>query len=389
MVDYAKFVVIFAAAASMAVAAWRHKEWRGGLMLLSALFMAASMNELEAPLSHVFPGLKEPEMPCVMAFLAIGVALAIMNRGTTYIGLKAVYDNRWFWLLVFGLCAVSFMPNIAESRVLWEAFSKDNATDSVREIAEHVVEAVGYVALLLWSVLFLKDKYKVFARRVSPLNHLVFENELVEVGRGTRRVAYRVGDTGYCVKFYIRPEECVKSDMKRSIRKDISWRRFNKFKNSSSQEVHAWAKFHHNMPQEIIDALPPVIERVYHPEWGWGVLETFYTNPDGSAIIPYEFEIQRQTAENRERIYVLARHFLDMMIAHSATFYEPGNFHVLISETGELSLKIIDFEPSSKMAIPLEVVWPWYRRRKLARKSERYMRHLRNAYGIKGGMAGK
>ena len=48
MLDYAKFVVIFAAATVLAVAAVRHREWRGGLALLSALFLAASMNELES-----------------------------------------------------------------------------------------------------------------------------------------------------------------------------------------------------------------------------------------------------------------------------------------------------------------------------------------------------
>ena len=47
MLDYAKFAVIFAAAASMAVAAVRHCEWRGGLALLSSLFLAAAMNELK------------------------------------------------------------------------------------------------------------------------------------------------------------------------------------------------------------------------------------------------------------------------------------------------------------------------------------------------------
>lgn len=384
MIDYAKFFVIFAAAASMAVAAWRHKEWRGGLMFLSALFMSASMNELEAPLSHIFPGLNEPEMPLVIAFLAIGVVLAVMNRGTTYIGLKAVYDNRWFWLLAFGLCAVSFMPNVAESRDLWEALSDMKETGSAREIAEHIVEAVGYVALLVWSVLFLKDKYKVFGRRVSSLNHLIFENELVEVGRGTRRVAYRVGDTGYCVKFYYPKEQCIEAlKMKKSIQRDVKWRRFNKARNSSSREVYVYNLFRHTMPVEIRRHMPEVCERVYHPEWGWGVIETYYTNPDGTAIIPYEFEIARQTPANRELIYDQAVEFLRAIIKAGALFYEPGNFHVLIKPDGSVELKLVDFEPESKTLIPLEMYSKWFRRRKLVRKSRRYLRHIRDCFGIK------
>ena len=384
MIDYVKFFVIFAAAASMAVAAWRHKEWRGGLMFLSALFMSASMNELEAPLSRVFPGQNEPEMPFVILFLVIGVVLAVMNRGTTYIGLKAVYDNRWFWLLAFGLCAVSFMPNIAESRDLWEALSDMKETGSAREIAEHIVEAVGYVALLVWSVLFLKDKYKVFGRRVSSLNHLIFENELVEVGRGTRRVAYRVGDTGYCVKFYYPKEQCIEAlKMQKSIQRDVKWRRFNKARNSSSREVYVYNLFRHTMPVEIRRHMPEVCERVYHPEWGWGVIETYYTNPDGTAIIPYEFEIARQTPANRELIYDQAVEFLRAIIKAGGLFYEPGNFHVLIKPDGSVELKLVDFEPESKTLIPLEMYSKWFRRRKLVRKSRRYLRHIRDCFSIK------
>ena len=384
MIDYAKFFVIFAAAASMAVAAWRHKEWRGGLMFLSALFMSASMNELEVPLSRAFPGLNEPEMPFVILFLVIGVVLAVMNRGTTYIGLKAVYDNRWFWLLAFGLCAVSFMPNIAESRDLWEALSDMKETGSAREIAEHIVEAVGYVALLVWSVLFLKDKYKVFGRRVSSLNHLIFENELVEVGRGTRRVAYRVGDTGYCVKFYYPKEQCIEAlKMQKSIQRDVKWRRFNKARNSSSREVYVYNLFRHTMPVEIRRHMPEVCERVYHPEWGWGVIETYYTNPDGTAILPYHREIKRQTQEKKELIYALAKDLLNQLIAAGAFFYEPGNLHVLNKPDGGIELRIVDFEPESKALIPLEVYCKWHRQRKLARKAKRFLANIRDVYAIK------
>jgi hypothetical protein len=272
------------------------------------------------------------------------------------------------------------------SRGLWQSvLPVVTDSHSIREVAEHAVEFLGYIVLLNWAILFLKDKWTRLEPRSTEHEHLLHEYPLIEVGRGTRRVCYKIGDTGFCAKFYIRPEECSGDRMKRSIRWDIFWRRFNKFKNSCSQEVHVWAKFRHEMPREVKDAMPPVMERVFHPEWGWGVLETYYTNPDGNAIIPYEFEIARQTPENREKIYDLASRLLDVLISCSATFYEPGNFHVLIGVDGSITLKIIDFEPNSKAAIQVEAVWPWFRRRKLARKSERYLRHLREKYGVKGG----
>lgn len=384
MLDYAKFVVIFAAATSMAVAAVRHREWRGGLALLSALFLAASMNELESLLRPLFPDLNEPELPFIIAFIVVGIVLAVLHRGTTRQGLMAVYRNRRFPLLVVGLCAVSFLPNLASNRKVWDLFAAADNSSAARETVEHVVETVGYLSLFLWSFLFLKDKYKVFERRVSSLNHLIFENELIEVGRGTRRVAYRVGDTGYCVKFYYPQEQCIEAlKMQKSIQRDVKWRRFNKARNSSSREVYVYNLFRHSMPPDIRARMPEVCERVYHEVWGWGVIETYYTNPDGTAILPYENEIARQTPENRERIYDLAVDFLKTIIAAGALFYEPGNFHVLLKPDGGIELKLVDFEPESKTAIPLEMYFKWFRRRKLVRKSRRYLQHIRDSFDIK------
>jgi len=384
MLDYAKFAVIFAAAASMAVAAVRHREWRGGLALLSSLFLAAAMNELEAPLRPLFPNLTEPELPLIIAFIVLGLVLAAAHRGTTRQGLNAIYHNRRFPLLVAGLCAVSFLPNLASYHRLWDLAAPQTDTSFLRDVVEHGVEAVGDVLLLVWSILFLKDKFKIFERRVSPLNRLILENELVEIGRGTRRIAYRVGDTGYCAKFYYPKEQCIEAlKMQKSIQRDVRWRRFNKARNSSSREVYVYNLFRHSMPPDIRARMPEVCERVYHETWGWGVIETYYTNPDGTAILPYENEMARQTPENREKIYDLAVDFLKTIIAAGALFYEPGNFHVLIRPDGGIELKLIDFEPESKTAIPLEMYCAWFRRRKLIRKSRRYLAHIRKSFGIK------
>ena len=350
MLDYIRFAVLLAASASAAVVSFRHREWRGGLAIVSVVFLAAAAREI--------------------AWVAAGVVLALANRGTVFTGLKAVYDNRRFRLLALGACAASF------------------AAFTAHETAGLVAGSAGCAALLAWSVLFLKDKYRVFPRRVSPLNRLILENELVEVGRGTRRVTYRVGDTGYCAKFYYPHDLCVieRKINRGAIVRDIEWRRFNKFRNSSSREVFVYNLFRHTMPEEIRKRMPEVCERVYHEEWGWGVIETYYTNPDGTAILPYEFEIARQTPENREKIYEQAVSLLKTVIKAGALLYEPGNFHVLIRPDGEMELKLVDFEPESKTAIPLEMYLTWFRRLKLMRKARRYLKHIREAYGVKSGM---
>ena len=219
----------------------------------------------------------------------------------------------------------------------------------------------------------------------NKFNRIIANTKLEEVGRGTRRAAYRVVGTPYCAKFYRTPEDCASSQkMKPSIKREIAKRRFDLRMNSSSMEVAVYDGMLKAMPQEIASRLPETCKRVFHPEWGWGVIETFYANPDGSAIIPYEFECRRQMENDamRREIYIQSRDLLLALIREGAFFYEPGNFHVLIHGDGSIELKLVDFEPVAKTAIPLEKIWPWFRREKLRRKARRYLEHMRGKYRI-------
>ncbi len=383
MLAVLQFLVTLTGAVCMIVAAVRHEEWRGGLAILSAVALAAAANECELFwLVFCDPDYDEPELLPILSILAGGVAAAVINRGTVLPGLRAVFRNRRAPILAWGLLGVSLLPNIAKAKWLWQvAIPGIEGTHNLRECAAEVVQFLGDLFLLNWAVLFLKDKYRRFARRTGPLNALLYEHPMVEIGRGTRRVAYKLGDTGLCVKFYRLPEEAAK--MKSSVRRDVKWRRFNKHRNSCSAEVHIYNVIRHTMPAEIKRMLPEVCERVYHPRWGWGVIETYYTNPDGTAVIPYDKELRRQhdPAVIRE-IYRQASHVLDLLIANAALFHEPGNIHVMFKGDGSLEMRIVDFEPESKTLIPLELVWPWYRRRKLRRKAARFLASIRRRYNI-------
>lgn len=380
MVFLVQFLVALAAAGCMIMTAVRHPEWRGGFAVLSAVFLAAAANEAERFWEIWLPvKFAEPELLPIAALLAAGVVIAVVNKGTVWPGLREVTRNRRFPLLVWGLLLVSILPNLAKAKWLWMVLLSDDSTHRIREAVSDAVQFFGDIMLLNWAILFLKDKYKVFERRTGPHNDLVFRHPLEEVGRGTRRVAYKLGDTGFCVKFYRPPQE----KMKKAVRRDVGWRRFNKYRNSCSEEVHVYNVFRHDMPPEIRDRMPEVCERVFHPEWGWGILETYYTNPDGSAIIPYDKELRRQSdpAIKRE-IYRQARDMLLALIREAALFHEPGNLHVLFDKNGSLQLRLIDFEPESKTAIPLELFWPWYRRCKLRRKATRFLEYIRTHFSI-------
>jgi len=219
----------------------------------------------------------------------------------------------------------------------------------------------------------------------SPHAHLLTEHPLERVGwGGTRRVCYKIGETGFCVKFY-KPPEIYRSatTWRPGIIWEIERRRFDLRRNSSSMEVDVYERFWMRQPDDIRARLPPVVERVFDPKLGWGVLETYYANPDGTAVIPYEFELARQKSPDlRWDIYRQAKALLEQVTVASAPFYEPGNFHALVRPDGGIELKIVDFEPRSKMVLPLEIFWPWYRRLKLRRKTQRYLKRLQRKYGV-------
>ena len=379
------FALAFSAAVLAARVARLHPEWRGGILSVAFLLLAVAANACEAIWAGWTPEwFGESEMFAILVFLAIAAMFALNAGHSVVTGFRAVFLNRRFSLFAWGIVLATVAANLAKNATFWELAFGVKGGHSERKILHDAVQFIGNAVLFSWALLFFRDKSRTFARRTSSLNALVADSKLVEIGRGTRRVAYRVGNTGYCVKFYYPKEQCIEElKMQKSIQRDVKWRRFDKLRNSSSAEVYRYKRFRHSMPDEIARRLPSVCERVFHPEWGWGVIETFYTNPDGSAIRPYEDEIaiSKDPARRRE-IYVMARDLLARLVELNVKLYEPGNFHVLNHPDGTMELKIVDFEPDSKTAIPLEMFWPWFRRRKLVRKAVRYLSHVCSAYGI-------
>lgn len=220
---------------------------------------------------------------------------------------------------------------------------------------------------------------------MTSMAHLLETEPLVRVGTGgSRRNCYRLGESGYCVKFYKPPEECAPGAMKRSIARDIERRRFDRRRNSSAMEVDFYRSHWLKMPREVTEKLPPHVELVERKGWGYGILETYYANPDGTAIVPYQNEIRRQKDNPgiKREIYRQARDLLLVLVREAAYFFEPGNFHVRLLPDGGIETRIVDFEPDPKTFVPLERWFPWYRRLILRRKAKRYLAFLREHYGI-------
>lgn len=217
----------------------------------------------------------------------------------------------------------------------------------------------------------------------SAFDELIKSNKLIRVGwGGTRRCCYKIGETGLCVKFYKPKELYDAEEVQSSVRRDIDKRRFDERLNSSCQEVEAYERYKRLLKPEVFAHFPERCEKVFHPDYGWGVLETYYTNPDGTAIIPYEYEISRQTPENRDIIFDQARKLIEELCKATIPFYEPGNFHSLIHPDGSIETKIVDFETTSKTFFRPEAFIPALRRIKLRRKAARYFARIRYRYGV-------
>ena len=99
MIILVKTLTILVAATSMMLVGLRHREWRGGLLLLSCVFFATGMNEFEWLFQPLF-SIDEPELPAIIFFLFLGVILAWLNRGTTGAAFRTIRKNRRLPLLV-------------------------------------------------------------------------------------------------------------------------------------------------------------------------------------------------------------------------------------------------------------------------------------------------
>ena len=363
----------------------RRREFRGGLLAIAFVFLGIAVNELDPFWESVsIPDIDEPEIVPIAASLVLAALCAVMWRGSTTAAFVEIVRNRRFFLFVWGVLFVSVLPNVAKSRPLWEVLAPNlDATHGLRNLAQEMTEAFGHFLLLNWVVLFLKDEWDRFVHRLSPHEHLLREHELVEIGRGARRVCYRIGDTGFCVKF-LREPSADQSDRKNGwrFRRMLKIGRFDRRLNVNSLEAEAMNRYRREAGPLVAAALPETVEVVFDERRGYGVLMSCLRNADGSPIISAEYEMAKRrdprfTADCCRRIAAL----VEELIASSAPFFEPSNVQVQFLSDGTFRLRLIDFEPVDKKLVPLGEWLPFARRINLRRKADLYLKQLRKKYG--------
>ena len=364
----------------------RRREWRGGLLAMAFVFLGIAVDEL-GPFweSAALAGLDEPEVVPIAVSLALAAVCAAVWRGSTTAAFAEVIRNRRFFLFVWGVLFVSVLPNAAKSRSLWELLVPSlTETRTMRNLAEEMTQVFGHFLLLNWVVLFIKDEWDRFVHRLSPHEHLLRGHELVEIGRGARRVCYRIGETGFCVKFLREPADG------QSGRK-VGWRfrqmlkngRFNRRLNVNCLEADAMNKYRQEAGPLVASAFPETVEVVFDERRGYGVLMSCLTNADGSRVIRAEYEMakRRDPAFAADCCRRLAALF-EELIAAAAPFFEPANVQVQFRVDGTFRLRLIDFEPVDKKLVPITEWLPLARRLNLRRKADRYLDGLRRKHGV-------
>ena len=370
----------------LGVLAVRRREWRGGLLAMAFVFLGVAVNELDALWNSVsLVGLDEPEVVPIAASLVMAAVCAVWWRGSTTAAFVEVVRNRRFFLLVWGILFVSVLQNAAKSRELWEILApRLVAARDMRNLAQEMTKVFGHFLLLNWVVLFLKDEWASFVHRLSPHEHLLRRNELVEIGRGARRVCYRIGDTGFCVKFLREPSDG------QSVRK-VGWRfrrmlmsgRFDRRLNVNCLEADAMNRYRREAGPLVSAAFPETVEVVFDERRGYGVLMSYLRNADGTTIIRAEYEMaKRKDSRFTTACYRQLAALFEELIAASAPFFEPANVQVQFLSDGTFRLRLIDFEPVDKKLVPLAEWLPLVRRMNLRRKTGLYLENLRKKHGI-------
>ena len=230
-------------------------------------------------------------------------------------------------------------------------------------------------------------KVKVqMAYTAEELETLFRSGRMERLGMGSRRVCYRVPDTGFCVKCYRSEEEIAEGKhpgrepfkpLAASVVREIRRHRFSEEGNTSCQEWHHFEELRRRLPPELLAVFPETLERILVPGRGWCLVEDEIRNADGSPVRKFH-EAYIVARDEGVRAALLARmKGLCESLAHNAVrFYDPQNVLVQWMADGTFRLRIVDFEPASRALIPLDRFIPGLVGLKVRRRFARYLKNF-------------
>jgi hypothetical protein len=221
-----------------------------------------------------------------------------------------------------------------------------------------------------------------------------FTDELSEyelIGEGTIRCCYHKKGQPVCYKFYanwlsrdpMHPRMWM-TRIRLLLTKHLFWVNIN------MQEWRYYLRLKARLPAGLMVAFPEVLEPVYSLREGWGLCESFLTNYDGSPARLVEEEMRRLAGTARaNELYRDAEVFFDQAVAHAIALYDPRNLLVQWISPSAYRLRVVDFEPKAKAAIPgLTYIKPFVRHR-VSRRSQAYLNRLKTIMANTSGLLEK
>jgi hypothetical protein len=212
-----------------------------------------------------------------------------------------------------------------------------------------------------------------------PPFYTLFTADLADdafIGSGAVRSCYREPDGLTCVKFYTCQHK-LHPKRKRSTRWRLFLTRHLFWFNINMQEWRYYQRLKRRLPPSLMAAFPERMEPLYSPRYGWGLRESLLLNYDGSATRLVEAEIQRLKGRaEAQELYQRTEAFLAEMVRYAVAVYDPRNILVQWTNPAQFVLRLVDFEPRAKAAVPGLTYLKWFVRHRVATRSHRYLKRL-------------
>ena len=220
----------------------------------------------------------------------------------------------------------------------------------------------------------------------EEIEKLLAGGALERIGMGSRRACYRLPDGRHCLKCYRSDAEIEEGKYPGSTpvkplaagaAREIRHCRFDERRNTCCQEYRYWLELKKRLPPGLMAVFPSEMEKVLLPSRGWALVEELVLNADGSIPKTFMGEWLVADARGREGLVVAYNELGEEVSRNAVRFYDPPNIAVQWSADGSFCLRITDFEPASRLFVPVDRI-PAVARFKVRR---RFARHLRN-WGI-------
>lgn len=210
----------------------------------------------------------------------------------------------------------------------------------------------------------------------SMIEHALNNNMLPFIGGGSRRLCYELFSTNLCVKFYRQPKDFTK-DTHPTVCTEIKKFAHDRKGNTSCQEYDYLQALITRVPPNIRNLFPELVDIVYLPTFGWGLIETLIQNADGTPAqrFPEVLNANLNNPDYYKALVTQLDNVVEELCKYKIQFFDFPNILVQVLKNGEQHLRIADFEPRSRQLIPISTFFPSFLRQKIRR---RYHRTFKN-----------